>query len=513
MRPLRMTTHSHHTEKSVAGPTPELRQLTLLVLAIVILSCLWVGARSELLPEETYYWMYSQHRALSYFDHPPMIAWLIEWGTWLFGNNELGVRSGTILLTLGNCWLMYALGARWFNARIGWWSVLLFLTLPVYVGTGLFTLPDGPLIFFWLLTLYAITKAVQADSDNGGHTTTLYWLLAGAAFGGALLSKYYAVLLAPSLLLFLVLSPQHRFWLRRPQPWLALLIAMVLFSPVIIWNAEYDWASFLFQSTRTVVQKINPLAGDADFWLFQLSSLTPLGLVLMALATVHGVRRGWQSREDSWNFAVAFSVPLFCVFLLASFKIKVHVDWTAPAFLSLCPAGAAVFLEKLEAHPRRWRWGGITQGFISATILMLAMTSLTFGVPAYHHAGGWRSLAGQVTGAADHLAAVTHRQPFVVGVDKYYLASELGFYMHRPNDAINRYALGETGLGYRYWTDLGKLEGRPAIAVLPRITSANMAPLAAHFTTLDPAVRVQVHSLGKGLRTVWLVNCYGYHRI
>lgn len=496
-----------------------LRRWTLLVLAIVTLSCLWIGARAELLPEETYYWMYSQHQALSYFDHPPMIAWLIACGTWLFGNNELGVRIGTILLTLGNSWLIYALGARWFNPRVGWWSLLLFLTLPVYIGTGLFTLPDGPLIFFWLLTLYAIAKAVQADSPgmadgrgNGGSTATLYWLLAGVAFGGALLSKYYAVLLAPSLLLYFALSPQHRFWLRRPQPWVALLIALLLFSPVILWNARYDWVSFIFQSTRTVSQKVNPLDGLADFWLFQLASLTPLGLLLMALVIGRGVRRGWQSRADSWNFAIAFSVPLFCVFLLASFKLKVHINWTAPAFLSLCPAAAALFLEKLDAFPRRWRWGGITQGSISATVLVLAMTSLTIGVPSYHRAGGWRSLARQVGGAVNHLAVTTHRRPFVVGMDKYNLASELGFYMNNPDNSINRYVLGDNGLGYRYWTNLSKLEGRPAIAVLRQITPANMTPLAAHFTTLGPAVRVQIHGLGQRLRTVWLVDCYGYHR-
>ena len=112
-----MTTHFHQTGTPPTEPTPALRLLTLLVLAIVTLWCVWVGARAELLPEETYYWMYSQHHALSYFDHPPMVAWLIGCGTWLFGNNELGVRIGTILLTLGNCWLIYALGVRWFNAR------------------------------------------------------------------------------------------------------------------------------------------------------------------------------------------------------------------------------------------------------------------------------------------------------------------------------------------------------------------------------------------------------------
>lgn len=52
-----------------------------------------------LIPEEAYYWMYSQYPALGYLDHPPMVAWLILAGTTLLGDVELGVRLGTLLLT------------------------------------------------------------------------------------------------------------------------------------------------------------------------------------------------------------------------------------------------------------------------------------------------------------------------------------------------------------------------------------------------------------------------------
>ena len=88
-----------------------------------------------------------------------------------------------------------------------------------------------------LVGTIAISRALQTERTG-------FWLIAGVAFGAALLSKYYALLLAPSLLLFLLRSSKYRFWLRRWQPWTALALGLIVFSPVIFWNAHHDWASF-----------------------------------------------------------------------------------------------------------------------------------------------------------------------------------------------------------------------------------------------------------------------------
>src|ERR1700722_9275092 len=192
------------TTKSVSRQGLSLRSWIFFALAGMTVLRLMVAARAELLPEEAYYWTYWQNPAMGYFDHPPMVAWIIGLGTWLFGNNELGIRFVAILISLGSCGLMYALGKRWFNARVASWAVLLFLMLPIYSGMGFLAFPDGPLVFFWLLTLYAVTRAVQEEPTgmlSGKRPTaaaTAYWLLAGVAFGLALLSKYPAILMAPS---------------------------------------------------------------------------------------------------------------------------------------------------------------------------------------------------------------------------------------------------------------------------------------------------------------------------
>ncbi|MFZ4703008.1 MAG: glycosyltransferase family 39 protein, partial [Candidatus Methylumidiphilus sp.] len=323
------------------------------VLALTIIRLL-LANQTELLPEEAYYWTYSQHPALSYFDHPPMVAWMVMLGTAVFGNTELGVRIAAILLWPASASLLFLTGRLWFGGKVAKSVVLLFCLCPVFVGIGFIVTPDFALVFFWLLTLYAITKALFNHNDY-------FWLLAGISFGCALLSKYTAVMLAASLFLFLLTSANYRFWLLRFQPWLALLVGIAAFSPVIIWNSENQWASFLFQSNRTEVGNNDPMRVElGTFWLYQLWALTPPLFGLFAYALVPAIRRGWQLHDDRWNFAMSFALPLFLVFTVASFKTKGHINWTAPAYLSWSLAAAAIGLELEDAwkirRPRIWQW-------------------------------------------------------------------------------------------------------------------------------------------------------------
>ncbi len=479
------------------------------VVGALALERLVLALRVEMLPEEAYYWTYTQYPAFGYFDHPPMVAWVVRAGTLVFGDTELGVRFGHMVLLIGCAWLVWLTARTWFDEQSAWYATLLFALLPIFSGMGLIVTPDAPLVFFWLATLYAIGKAVT--TKRGG-----WWLLAGVAFGGALQSKYTAVLLAPSLLMFLLLSPAQRYWLRRPQPWLALAVAIALFSPVVVWNAQHDWASFAFQSTRTAGRHHHDWIDIVEFWGFQLIILTPVLFWLYLLATVRGIQRGWLQRDERWNFAVSFSLPFFLVFVLASFKTDTHINWTAPAFLSMLPAMAALYVETTARGPaetaRRWRVGaGVAVGLcVALNVAGLCVLGWSWPVP-FKRAGGWRELARQTTAATDALAKQTGQQPFVLGADKYNLAAELGFYTAQPRECVNLFVLGERGLSYNFWTDLQVLEGRPAVALTSGRSDKVLAALRDHFDRVEPARRVDIVSGGVKWREVEFVSCYGYH--
>ena len=465
--------------------------LVLVIVALTGLRLAMAGG-TELLPEEAYYWTYAQHPALGYFDHPPMVAWGIRAGTLLFGDTHLGIRFANLVAWVATCVLLLATGKAWFAERVALAGTLLFAILPVFVGIGFLVTPDAVFIFFWTLTLFAVTRAVQTQRSR-------YWALAGLALGGAMLSKYYALVLVPSLLIFLAVSPRHRFWLTKPQPWLAGALALAVFSPVIIWNAQHEWASFAFQSTRTVGQTGNVLRRVGTFWLYQLLVPTPVGLALLAAAAWRAVRRGWLgSREDNWNFVAAFGLPAFGLFTAASFKTNVHINWTAPALIALALGGGALWVEALEAGRRWWRAGTWTLAVICGGAAIVAHISLATGQPArlaYAHAGGWRELAAvaRVEGAR------AGPLPFYIGADKYNIAAELGYYLQQPADCVNSYAFGAQGLGYRYWTDLRRYEGRPAVIVF---TDKLPAAVGQHFAQLSAPVTLRVDAHGRTWQAV-----------
>jgi len=456
---------------------------------------LLMTGHTELIPEEAYYWTYAKHPALSYFDHPPMIAWAIRAGTMLFGDTELGVRFANFVAWILSCFLLLATGKTWFSERAALAGTLLFAIVPVSVGMGFIVTPDAVFIFFWLLTLFAISRAVQTQRN-------LFWALAGLGFGGAMLSKYYALVLLPSLLIFLAVSPRHRFWLKKPQPWLAGVFALAIFSPVIIWNAQHGWASFAFQSTRTIGQSGNLLKYVGTFWLYQLLTPTPIGFALLAMAAWRAVKRGWWlGREDNWNFVAAFGLPVFALFMVASFKTSVHINWTAPAFVALALGGGAMWVEAFDARRRWWVTGTWALAVICGVATILGHIILATGKPvAYTHAIGWRELATRVRAAAP----VTGGQPFFIGMDKYNIAAELGFYLQQPDECVNGYAFGAHGLGYRYWTDLRQYDGRPAVIVF---SGKPPVMLDKYFSKLETPVTLWVDAHGHEWKAI---VGYGY---
>ena len=100
-------------------------------------------------------------------------------------------------------------------------------------------MPDAPLMAFYAGTLYYLERALFADRPRA-------WLGVGICFGLGLLSKYTMALLGPAVLLFMLFDRDARKQWRRTGPYFALLLAGVLFTPVLYWNAQHDWASFTF---------------------------------------------------------------------------------------------------------------------------------------------------------------------------------------------------------------------------------------------------------------------------
>lgn len=207
-----------------------------LLILLVVLQGLY-NARVPLMGDEAYYWAWSQHPGLSYFDHPPLIAWLLRLAT-AWAASEFTVRLVPLLCLGLSTWLVWRLAREIDGDRAAAIALAIFLVMPATHIGAFAAVPDAPLMFCWTLALYAGHRTLRAEPGIWPLTT-------GLAIGLALLSKYTAILFPVALLAYLTIW--RRDVLRRRSSWLAALLALAVFSPVLIWNQQHDWVSLAFQ--------------------------------------------------------------------------------------------------------------------------------------------------------------------------------------------------------------------------------------------------------------------------
>ena len=268
------------------------------------------AAVNPLRVDEAYYWTWSHESVISYLDHPPMIAWCVHLGTLIFGDTNFGVRFSGLLAML----VMQVLLADivWRTAR-DWRCVILAVLLPeAALDYGLLmtkTVPDTALIVFSVALVWALVRLALSNDLR-------WWLLAGVFGGLALLSKYVAVLLLPAIVAYVVLPSWRKTQLSSPYPWLAALLALAIFSPVLYWNAIHDWESFRFQINRPTQTQGLSWKFLAEFVGTQFFLLGPMLFPVMLIGTARLGRRGFRLKDPIsilLTMCVAFPLGFFLI--------------------------------------------------------------------------------------------------------------------------------------------------------------------------------------------------------
>lgn len=322
-------------------PAPS--SVRLLIVAVLALTALRLvaAALTPLAFDEAYYWMWSQHLAGGYLDHPPMVALVIRAGTVLAGDTEFGVRLVSILLALPMSWAVYRSALILFgSARVAAASVILLnVTLIASAGTMIVT-PDAPLLVAAAFVLLSLAKVW--DTGRG-----VWWLAVGVAVGAALLSKYTAFFFGLQILLWLILVPELRRWLKSPWPYLGGAVAFALFAPVIIWNAEHHWVSFAKQFGRARVDGFT-LRYIGELIPAQIGFATPLVFILGVMGACALLKRDTGPRPA--RLLINLSIwPILIYFLWHSLHSRIEANWLAPIYPAFAIAAA------LAAHDMAWR--------------------------------------------------------------------------------------------------------------------------------------------------------------
>jgi hypothetical protein len=338
-------------------------------LGIINLFKLWLARFLPLLGDEAYYNVWSKHLALSYNDHPPAIAYLHWISNFLFGQNEIGVRLTAIICVLISTWLIYLVGKEAFGKKVGIVSAVLLNIIPTFFAGGIFLTPEQPLLIFWLLSTYLAVLLFKTQNKS-------VWYLLGISVGLGLLSKYPMFLFLPGLLLFLLVSKDNRYWLKKKEPYLCLIIALIMFSPVIIWNLQQGFSSFFYHGSR--LGSPNYLNNILYFFVLQFLMYSPLLFIFTITTIFYEFWKRIRFQENIILLLASISLPAFLAFLLASPFTMIGGHWT-----SICYLGIMVLLSyKLVSLPIRsvkiWLNLGI---IVLINILFVGYYAFLFPVP------------------------------------------------------------------------------------------------------------------------------------
>ncbi len=403
------------------------RNTSLTVLALVALRL--VGAAwTPLTFDEAYYWMWSKHLAFGYYDHPPGVAVIIRLGTLIAGDTELGVRLVSILLALPMSFAVYRTAAILFGGRrvAAAATILLNVTLMAAVGTLIVT-PDSPLLVASSFVLFFLAKVLETGRGA-------WWLAVGAAVGVALLSKYTALFFGPAILIWLVSVPKLRRWLVSPWPYLGGAVALAVFSPVILWNADHHWVSFIKQIGRSRIENFKPTF-IGELIPTQIAFATPFVFMLGAMGLFALIRRdGGALAARTLINAIFWTIVLY--FMWHSLHARVEANWFAPVYPAFAIAAA------VAAHLTRWdvrsqrvvdfclRWASPTGILMFLLLIVQANTGVLSGFrrdATVRSVGvGWPELAAGIEAVRVRTGAACVLAP------DYGTASWLAFYL--PKD-------------------------------------------------------------------------------
>lgn len=482
---------------------------TVAALIVGFAACrLVVAATLGLGVDECYAIGVSHDLDLSYFDHPPLSFWIAHVFMPLLGDGR-ALRVPFVVLFAATTWLLYLLTRHLFGAAAGVWAVLALNLSAFFMLAGSWILPDGPLMLCLMAAAYVLARGlVPAGAPVSPWRT---WLSAGFWFGLAGLSKYHAALIALGLFFYLIGTPERRKLLAHPAPWAGAALALVMFTPVLVWNADHHWASFAFQGGRAKSYGGFPKIGQflANIG-GQFLWMAPWVFVPMVAAAYQALRRG-RPAERSW-FCLCLGLPTIVLFTLVPlWGDRGLPHWQMPGWLMLFPV-LGDHLAREAAVRRRPRIWAI------ASAVSLAIVSIVF--IGHASTGFGRVLAPAVFAKRDPTLEAYEWTPLRSELQRRGLLDRKNLFIisgspidggkidQALHDALPMQVFGESKQ-YAFRLDPQTLVGRDALIVGRRDDTVDLRrALAPYFDSID---ELPPFAFGRsGMNEVELRLLYGH---
>ena len=474
---------------------------------IITLRFLYLGT-AELIPDEAYYWNYKEHLNIGYLDHPPMIAWVIWLGTSVFGDNEFGVRIIPYITGLVTLYFIFRLTLLLFDKTSAYISLLITSILPFTAATGFLATTDALQVMLWSVSLFLIANIAIKSSS-------LSWLGLGICIGLGMLSKYSIALLAIATIIFITLNPALRAWWKRPVIYLSAILALLVFSPTLYWNAQNEWASFAFQTTRRLDRE--SVFSTHYLILHLLILLSPAILIFIVNAYKHLTRLLGEKIKDTQIQAtyklyfVVFTLVPLTVFIYFSLSHYPRFHWTAPIWLVSIPllsyalSPNSGFLNKKVFTPMTLYSAGalclLYGGILHYAALGLPI-KLDTEITAHYF---WKQTAEELHQLEQSLEQQTGQKPLIVGLSKWSIASALRFYDadKQVKNIVSRNAVGKTATMYEQWTNPEQWQGKPVIYIAFNSSDLLSTHIDRHSIQLQPPKNKDIYINNNKLRSLY----------
>jgi 4-amino-4-deoxy-L-arabinose transferase-like glycosyltransferase len=476
------------------------RSQALAILGFAFLNFL-IALFGDLKIEEAYYWNYSQHPDLSYFDHPPMVAWMIGASCRIFGDYSWAVRLPAVISYAVTTWLLSDLSCRAFGRRAADYSIALLATVPALSLYSSYILPDSPLMLFWSLGLWATWMLFHSEKEH-------WWWLIGLATGLGLDSKYSCLLIPLTAFLTAI-------WIGKPR--LAFNLTMIcsaalaieLFSPVILWNVATDFSSFRFQGGERMGQATGWLERVGG-WAFQFGLFSPIAFLCIPAC----LRWSYRSRSELRHKILLTScLPFLALMIYVSCRRLVQINWPIPGYLGLICLFSGWLAQK---SPRIGPW--ILANALIFRLLLLILVVLPIGASnSADDIHQWSEFGQQALAIRAKMARPD--KTFFAGPG-YQAASELAFTTGLPHLTLSNNLFGERALAFDRWEDPMQFRHWDAVVAnyaQPRSNGEwkdrnqlSLEKLQSHFETVGPVKTVIIERGGRPLRRYQYFECTGY---
>ncbi len=430
-------------------------------LGLLTLFRIVIGAVSELSEDEAYYFLWAERLDWSYYSKGPGVALAIKATTAVFGKSALGVRILSPLLGLATSWLLFRLGTRLVGRNSAIWAVAMLNVTPIFNAGSILLTIDPLLIFFWVAAMNAFWSALEAKNPRAELG---WWIATGLAIGLGFLCKYTAVVQVISIAIFLLARPELRPEFRKPGLYAMLGAILLCTTPVLVWNAQNDWITFVHLIERTGLVRFTE---SGALWFFQpgftqdaaaaeagsawdpldifsylgqhLGVYSPLFFAGLAWTTVLAWRRFKRSPEET--FIGAFGLPIIVFYFGLSVLKMGELNWTAPGFVALgllLPKywREATFRPKLKTRlaAAAFAISGILT-ILAVNPEMIRATGLTwpYSFDTKKRWSGWKTSAEQISRFAAKFREETGQTPFLIG-NRYQTCATIAFYF--PDESL-----------------------------------------------------------------------------